>query len=166
MEGIRFTSSEVQARKIFARLFPGTDLIPGIKALCQKHGVRSGSVTTMLGSLKKVSFVWAIPDSQNKSQVKYGAPKILEGPIELISGAGAIGTMKGGSELAVHLHATFSDPTSKIWGGHLIEEGNPVAVTVEIVIDAFDGLGLERDIDEETDMPLFSIAGQPVTRIE
>ncbi len=164
MKEIRFASAEVRARTVFARLFPGTDLVPGIKALCAQHEIKAGAITTMLGSLSQVRFVWPIPDSVNKSHLKYGAPKTLEGPIELVSGAGAIGTMKDGGELAVHLHASFCDTTSKMWGGHIVDEGNPVAVTIEVVIEAYDDLTLSRSLDSETDMPLFSLEGHPVEK--
>jgi len=166
MEGIRYASLEVRPRRIFARLLPGTDLIPGIKNICDKHGIKAGAISTMLGSLRQVRFVWPIPDTVNKSRLKYGAPKTLDGPIELVSGAGIIGTMKDGGELAVHLHASFSDSTSKMWGGHIVDEGNPVAVTIEIVIDAYDDLSLARNVDDETDMPLFNIVGQPVIHVD
>lgn len=164
LKEIRFASVDVIPRKIFARLLPGTDLVPGIKALCVKHAIRAGAITTMLGSLKQVKFVWPITDSVNKCGLKYGAPKVLEGPIELVSGTGAIGTMKDSGEIAVHLHASFSDSTSKMWGGHIVDEGNPVAVTIEVVIEAYDGLTLSRAVDDETDMPLFNISGQPVEK--
>jgi hypothetical protein len=166
MEGIRYASLEVKSRRFFVRLMPGTDLIPGIKALCAKHNIKAGAISTMLGSLRQVRFVWPIPDSVNKCGLKYGAPKTLEGPIELVSGTGVIGTMKDSGELAVHLHASFSDSTSKMWGGHIVDEGNPVAVTIEVVIDAYDDLSLARNVDDETGMPLFNIVGQPVVHVD
>lgn len=162
MAGIRFTSAAVTPRKVFVRLLPGTDLIPGIKAVCARHNIKAGSISTMLGSLRQVRFVWAIPDSVNKSGLKYGAPKVMEGPIEFITGTGVIGTMKDSGEIGIHLHACFCDATSKVWGGHIVDEGNPVAVTIEVVIDVYDDLSLVRSVDGETDMPLFSIAGQSV----
>ena len=162
IKGIRFASADVQPRKIFARIFPGSDLIPAIRAICEKHEINAGAITAMLGSLSQVCFVWPIPDSEKKAGLKYGPPKTLEGPIELITGSGTIGRMVHSGELAVHLHAAFCDLTARMWGGHIVEEGNPVAVTVEIAIEVYDGLTLSRAQDDETDMPLFNLDGQPV----
>ena len=47
-------------------------------------------------------------------------------------------------------------------GDILFEEGNPVAVTVEIAIEIYDGLFLSRALDDETDMPLFNLDAQTV----
>lgn len=162
IKGLRFASADVQPRKIFARIFPGSDLIPAIRAICEKHEINAGAITAMLGSLSQVCFVWPIPDSEKKAGLKYGPPKTLEGPIELITGSGTIGRMADSGELAVHLHAAFCDLTARMWGGHIVEEGNPVAVTVEIAIEVYDGLTLSRAQDDETDMPLFNLDGQPV----
>ena len=162
IKGIRFASADVQTRKIFARILPGSDLIPAIKEICRKHAVTAGAITVILGSLSQVCFVWPIPYGKNKAGLKYGPPKTLYGPIEVITGSGTIGRMKDTGELAVHLHTVFCDLTSKMWGGHMVEEGNPVAVTVEIAIEAYDGLSLSRALDDETDMPLFNLDGQPV----
>ena len=161
-KGIRFASADVQPRKIFARILPGSDLIPAIKEICRKHDITAGAITAMLGSLSQVCFVWPIPDGVKKAGLKYGPPKTLDGPIELITGSGTIGRMKDNGELAVHLHAAFCDLTSRMWGGHIVEEGNPVAVTVEIAIEVYDGLTFSRAQDDETDMPLFNLDGLPV----
>ena len=163
IKGIRFASADVQPRKIFARILPGSDLIPAIRAICEKHEIKAGAITAMLGSLSRVCFVWPIPDGEKKAGLRYGPPKTIDGPIELITGSGTIGRMADSGELAVHLHAAFCDLTSRMWGGHIVEEGNPVAVTVEIAIEVYDGLSLSRSLDDETDMPLFNLDGQPVT---
>jgi hypothetical protein len=37
-------------------------------------------------------------------------------------------------QLSIHLHGLMSGPDMKVYGGHFLEKGNPVLVTVEIVI--------------------------------
>ena len=157
MYSIRYTSKEVSSRKIFSRLLPGTELIQGIKAICREHSVKTGIVTTLLGSLRQISYVYPIAEPKSKSRLKYCEPLTLQGPIEIFGADGTIGVMKDSEELAIHLHATFSDPSGTVYGGHILEEGNPTAVTIEVAIEAFDDLLLERALDDETDMSLFTL---------
>ena len=89
---------------------------------------------------------------------------MLPGPIEVLGADGTIGIMKSTEELAVHLHATFSDPSGAVYGGHVIEEGNTTAVTIEVALEAFDDLLLERALDDETDMPLFTLRDLPYSQ--
>ena len=155
LEGLRFDAKEARTRTYILRLRPGTDLMEGIRAFCVKQGIRSGAITTLLGSLREMRYVYPVPVSGGKAGLRYCDPIVMEGPIELLSGAGTIGEMKADGEAVIHLHAAFTNPEGQVFGGHLL--GGRVAITVEIAIDAFDGVALTRALDEETDMPVFSI---------
>ena len=89
--------------------------------------------------------------------MKYCDPIAVNGPIEVLCGAGTIGVMKSDGTTVVHLHAAFTDPEGRVLGGHILEGEGAVAVTAEVVIDALDGVSLTRAVDGETDMPLFSL---------
>ena len=89
--------------------------------------------------------------------MKYCDPIAVDGPIEVLCGAGTIGVMKSDGTTVVHLHAAFTDPKGRVLGGHILEGGGAVAVTAEVVIDVLDDVSLTRAVDEETDMPLFSL---------
>lgn len=155
MEGLRFEAKEARVRTFVLRLRPGTDLMEGIRAFCVEHAVQAGAVTTLLGSLRQMRYVYPVPDPAARAGLRYCDPIVLDGPIELLGGAGTIGVMKADGEAAVHLHAAFTDPEGRVFGGHVL--GGAVAVTAEITIDALGGVALTRAVDEETDMPVFSI---------
>ena len=155
LEELRFEGGEARVRTFVLRLRPGTDFMEGIRAFCVERGIRSGAVTTILGSLRQVRYVYPVTCPEARAGLRYCDPIERDGPIELLGGAGTIGVMKADGATVVHLHAAFTDPEGRVYGGHML--GGTVAVTAEISIDAFDGVALTRAVDEETDMPVFSI---------
>ena len=146
-------------RAVVGRIFPKTDLIAGIKAICREHGVKNGTIVSCIGSLNYARFVWATPDPLLKAGFKYGEPAVVAGPIEFIAAQGTIGTLK--DEISVHMHIVVTDDNGKTWAGHIQDEGNPVCLTIEIVILAFDGLEIVRELDTESGMTLFGVKNKP-----
>jgi predicted DNA-binding protein with PD1-like motif len=145
-------------RTIVGRLFPKTDLIAGIKAVCREHGVRNGAVVSCIGSLNFARFLWALPDPFAKLGFRYGDPVIVAGPLEFIAAQGTIGTLKENrDELFVHMHIAVTDDRGVTRSGHVLEEGNPVCCTIEVVIQAFNGVEFTRAFDEESGVALFDI---------
>lgn len=157
VKGLRFDAGEAQVRTFILRLRPGTDLMEGIRGFCEERGIRSGAITTLLGSLRQVRYVYPVVAPGTRAGLKYCDPIVVEGPIEVLCGSGTIGVMKSDGTTVVHLHAAFADPKGRVLGGHLLEGGGAVAVTAEVVIDALDGVSLTRAVDGETDMPVFSL---------
>lgn len=157
MKGLRFDAEEARVRTFILRIRPGTDLIEGIRGVCEERGIRSGAITTLLGSLRQVRYVYPVVAPGTKAGLKYCDPIAVDGPIEVLCGAGTIGVMKSDGTTVVHLHAAFTDPKGRVLGGHILEGEGAVAVTAEVVIDVLDGVSLTRAVDEETDMPLFSL---------
>lgn len=155
---IRLESAQAtNCRIVFGRLFPGTELLDGIKEICRAHEIRNGIVVSCIGSLNFARFVWATPDPFHKMGFRYGEPKVIAGPLELISGQGTIGTKATSGELFVHLHAVMTEDSGATWSGHIMEKGNPICVTAEIAIQAFDGVEIVRGTDEETNVEIFRI---------
>ncbi len=157
MENTRVTSFSVSSKSVVARIWPGTDLITGILAICAERSVVAGCVTAIHGSLSKARFVWALPDASTKMNAKYGDPFELEGPLEFLCGSGMIGQQKDSGETAVHLHGVLSDKFQNIYGAHFVQGGNPVMSTMEIFIQGTDDARILRAFDEETEFPLFNI---------
>ncbi|MDR1978877.1 MAG: DNA-binding protein [Synergistaceae bacterium] len=159
MSQVRQKSKQVgNVRTIVGRLFPKTDLIAGIKAICAEHGVRNGVIVSCIGSLDVVRFVWATPDPFAKLGFKYGEPAVIAGPLEFIAAQGTIGTLQEKrDELFVHMHIVVTDDQGVTRSGHIQEEGNRVCCTMEIVIHAFDGVDITRAVDEESGVAIFSI---------
>lgn len=160
MTNIRYSAQQVQKRTLVARLMPGTELLAGIEAICREYNIETGAISTILGSLKQLHYTYPVPYAGTPANLKYCDPITIDGPIEILCGAGTIGVMKDTGKRVVHLHTACSGPTGMVYGGHLLDTGNLIAVTAEIVIEALDGATLTRALDEETGMPLFSIEGE------
>jgi len=151
---VRVSSCESKAgRVIVGRILPETDLIDGILEICDRHGIKSGSIDVVLGSLRRFTFVYPVKDESQKLGVKYCDPVVIEGPIELLSANGIVGLNQNGVK-AIHLHAVVSDEMANLHGGHVVK-GNPVLVTVEVVIRELPDVNIVREMDEETGFPLF-----------
>jgi predicted DNA-binding protein with PD1-like motif len=151
----RFQSQAASRGKtVVSRLLPGSDLIKGIKSICGQHRIRQAIITTAIGTLLHAELVYVVPDSESALGVKYVEPKRIEGPLELLCGQGAVGEDNEG-EPSVHLHAVLSGPDMKLFGGHLVENGNPVLVTAEITMQEILGAEMKRRYDEKTGFVLF-----------
>ncbi|MCD6363935.1 MAG: DNA-binding protein [Synergistetes bacterium] len=154
-EEVRTSSVECKGgRLIVGRILPGTDLIEGVLNICRKHGLESGSIDVMLGSLRKFTFVYAVKDETKKLKTRYCEPVSVEGPLEFLCGNGIIGK-DGRGEVVVHLHGIVSDERRKIHAGHIVKGGNPVLATIELVIRELPDIEIRRELDEETEFPLF-----------
>jgi hypothetical protein len=53
-------------------------------------------------------------------------------------------------QLSIHLHAVMSAPDMKVYGGHLVVNGNPVRATAEVMIQEYRDMRLVREHDSET----------------
>jgi len=135
------------------RVLPGSDVIEGIGEACQQLDIKSGSITCCIGSLQRASFLIAVP-MNNKIGAGYSDPRVIKGPLELLSGQGTIGQEKDG-EIFIHLHVVISDKEGNVYGGHLINGKNPVLITCEVMVSQIDGIHMIRDYDPEVDMKVF-----------
>lgn len=161
MGEIRYKVAEAQiGRALVGRLLPGTDLIEGIKKICDEYGIKNGVVTTSIGSLHQAVFKYLVPNPKLKMRAGYGEPYVLDGPIEFCSGMGLICQDEKG-ELAVHFHGVFNTTIKQgyekvvpdyIYGGHLEEGKNPVAATLDLMIVELKGVEIVRKYDEETEL--------------
>ncbi len=142
-------------RKIIGRLLPGTDLIKGIEAMCRCHDVKYANVVSVIGSLMEARIVYVVADEAGKKGIRYDDPVWLEGPLEILASQGIVGRTVD-DEPSIHLHCLMSDPAMTVYGGHVVEEGNPVLVTAEILIQEVSDVQIIRRQDEETGFPLFS----------
>ncbi|MDR3265521.1 MAG: DNA-binding protein [Synergistaceae bacterium] len=156
---VRQISKEASGiRAIVGRLFPKTDLLAGIRAICAEHHIQNGVVVSCIGSLDYARFAWVIPDPFARTGLKYREPTVIGGPLEFIAAQGTIGTLKDTGELSVHLHVVLTDARGVTWSGHVQEEGNPICATAEVAIQAFNGVELVRGLDAETELTLFTVS--------
>ncbi len=139
-----------QGRMLVARMSYGTDLLEGIEALCQENEIDSAIIISCYGSLKDVCFNHITQEEGENLGALPSKNHTLPGPIQLLTGQGMVGVDKETGELFTHLHATFGDKLSHIYGGHLISGHNPVLRTVEVALLESSDVKMIRDYNEKT----------------
>lgn len=104
------------------RLRPNEDLVTAIEAACVEHGLRHAIVRSAVGSL-----VDAV--------LKVGEKTItVTGPgIEILTLSGEIRSGAGGDVIA-DLRGTLADGKAKVYGGGFAKGGNPICITLELVL--------------------------------
>jgi predicted DNA-binding protein with PD1-like motif len=128
--------------RIVVRLNPGDEVLPSLKAICEKEGVESATVIG-IGACRKAEI--AHYDTKRKAYHN----KIFKGMLELVSLSGNI-SMKDGAPF-LHLHASIGLPDFSLVGGHLVDcEVNP---TCEIVIMPL-ALRIAREQDERSGLAI------------
>jgi predicted DNA-binding protein with PD1-like motif len=134
-------------RALVIRLRPGTDLFRGIRAACEKHGVRGGMISCVFGSLQKCCLGYVRPSSE--PHMRSGLDYIrLTGPIEFSSAQGTI-TETGDGGIFIHIHGVVADRHNRCYAGHFIEGENIVLANMEVVIAEIVGMKMGRKVEPE-----------------
>lgn len=146
---VRFASAEVRYGRVIAgRLLPGTELIGGIEAVCDQHGLRFAAIMSAYGSLARAAF----RTLQVKSQSDF-RPTLervdLDKRVEFLAGQGLV-CEDGKGFRATHLHGAIADETGALQGGHFEPEGNSIYNNLDFVIVELLGAILLREWDQET----------------
>ncbi|MGD9395195.1 MAG: DNA-binding protein [Candidatus Thorarchaeota archaeon] len=131
---------------IFARMYPGEDVLESIETVAKKQGVRSGQLS-LIGAVSKAKLGYF-----HREAVEYREFTVDE-DVEVVSCMGNIATHEG--KLVVHAHMIVADEAGKCWGGHLLP-GCEVSVTIELVIIETE-LELIRKRDDKTGLNLLHI---------
>ena len=141
-------------RTVVLRLKPGTDLLKGMQAACERYQIHNGAILSAIGSLNGVHYrnVEALPDK--KAGYGYGQVLYLDGPIELTGASGVICSDDEGN-INLHVHISMSDKYGNAHGGHLVE-GTRVLMTADIVIGEIEGVHMLRKFDPEMEVFLLS----------
>lgn len=150
--------SSIRGRFITGRLLPGSDLLSGIEKICKDNNVSYGGILSAIGSFSKVRYLYVQPDDKAKTGIKYGAPIVYEGAVELLTGQGMIG-LDDEDNISVHFHGVMVNTKGEIIGGHFVKYGNIVLATIELTIMELTDMELRRRFDTETDFPLFNFLG-------
>jgi len=147
------------ADMIVGRLFPGTDLIPGLLEACRIHEARSAVISSLIGSLRETAFVFIKPAKELAAGIKYGEPVHVTGGVEIISCQGMLGTWGEGpqsGQLTAHVHYSLVDTRGTSYFGHVSDTGNPCLITVEFALRVVEGGSIVRRIDPELGFPVFT----------
>ncbi|HEY3524417.1 MAG TPA: PPC domain-containing DNA-binding protein [Candidatus Limnocylindrales bacterium] len=144
-----FEARAAQAgRIVVGRLHPGADLIGGLEAACDAHGVRFAAVLACYGSLSAASFKFLqIPDGEARARL---VSHRLDDRVEFMGGQGLVCETAAGSR-ETHLHGSISDATGAVLGGHFEPGGNPVYNNMDFVLQELLDVRLVRAHDPVTD---------------
>jgi len=154
--GLRYKAAQGQLGKVVAaRLLPGTDLIQGIERICEDNGVKYAVASCTIGSLSKSTFLIAMPKKDDPEKIVYSSPIEVSGPIEFLGGQGIVCKDEKG-ETVTHFHASLTDKSGRVYGGHLVKGGNLILVTIDLVIMEVKDVRFLRKYDEETGFVNFS----------
>jgi predicted DNA-binding protein with PD1-like motif len=135
-------------RVVVGRLLPGTDMVAGLEAACDEHGVRFAAVVSCYGSLSSAGFKFL--------QLPPGEPRPtlvghrVDERVEFMGGQGLICETPDGAR-ATHLHGSISDATGAVKGGHFVTGENPVYNNMDFVLQELLDVRLIREHDPETD---------------
>ena len=146
-------------RTIFARILPDSDMLLSIQEICRKNEIEMAYISTCIGSLKKITFVYALTDLNRFYKIKYSKPVEMAGPIEFLGAQGLVAKDDNG-EYQTHMHAHFSDETMKVYGGHLLNKGNIVLATIDIVINEITEVNVKRNYHEASGFYFFEPADE------
>jgi hypothetical protein len=133
----------------------GEDLLSSLKKVCAENGIRYGSILTTLGTLRKVTFVNLIRSEKTKTGFDFGEPRVIPGPLQVLSLQGLI--LEAAGEMAIHSHGAFVGMDGKVYGGHLVEGENPIEARLETIICEISNVRLMETYDEKTGQYGFSV---------
>jgi len=138
---------EVKLKELFmGKLKHGADLLEEITDICKEKNIQLGRVEA-IGAVQKAVIGYY---HQDKREYEY---LNLDKHLEILNLTGNI-SIKDGNPM-VHAHVTLADAEGKAFGGHLAP--GTIIFACECVIEAFDGVILKREFDEETGLPLWNI---------
>jgi hypothetical protein len=143
-------------RMIPVRVRPGTDVMEGLRKVCQELGVKYGAVLFGIGSIRQLCYQVLVPKKDSIWGAGYTDPETIPGPVEIVGIRGVIFQSEDGKETLLHIHGTFSDQKGKVFGGHLVMGKNPVLATCDAVIAELAGAKMVRKVDPEIGMGCFN----------
>jgi predicted DNA-binding protein with PD1-like motif len=142
-------------RVIVGRLHPGADLIRGLEAACDEHGVRFASIVACYGSLAGAAYEFLqVPEGEPRARL---TGVRVDEQVEFMGGQGLICEAPDGSR-ATHLHGSVSDATGAVSGGHFVAGGNPVYNNMDFVIQELLGVRLVRSFEAATGAPKMHVS--------
>jgi uncharacterized protein len=134
-------------RAIVGRLHPGIDLIGGLEAACDEHGIQFAAVLACYGSLSSSGFKFLqIPDGEDRARL---VDMVVDKRLEFMGGQGLVCVAPDGMR-ATHLHGSVSDETGSVMGGHFTAGQNPVYNNMDFVLQELLGVRLVRLHDPVT----------------
>ena len=142
------TINKVQSRQLFiGKLDYGSDLLEEISLVCQKKDIELGRVEA-LGAVQKACIGYYDQKAREYRFIE------LNRHLEITHLIGNI-SFKDGAPM-VHAHITLADESGNAYGGHL--SPGTIVFACEFILEVFDGPLLNRDFDQQTGLPLWSMS--------
>ncbi len=140
------TYSQISQNHFLIRLFPGEEVIDGLKKFGQQL-VKGVAFFSAIGAAENIELNVYDKTKKNYIQVKKTEPH------ELLTLTGNI-ARKDDGELIVHAHALFSNQKMEAFGGHLTAA--TITATAEILVELFEK-NLVRRLDPNVGLSLFDL---------
>jgi len=118
---------------LFVRMDDGEDFYENLLKVLKEYKIESGIILSGIGMLRNFEIGWFNGEVYEKEFVRF--------PCELLALNGNISIKN--SEFFPHIHAVFSDPNKKAFGGHLFS--GIVNNTVEMFIKKIEQFKLIRE---------------------
>jgi uncharacterized protein len=133
-----------RGRRVVARLPHGGDLLAEVARVADERGILMAELRG-IGALQQARLAF-----YDQGAHEYGEFAV-DGPVELVGLMGTITRRDGGT--AVHAHATLAGHDGACLGGHVAP--GCVIFACELVLQELVGEPLERELDEQTGLPLW-----------
>lgn len=134
----------------------GEDLVVSLKQTCRDNGIHYAAILSTVGSLRQLTIENVIASKTSKTGADFGPPKVIPGPLQVMSLEGFIYESAKG-EMDYHIHGLFADTDGKICGGHLVEGGNPIQTRLVILVGEIAGVRMVERLDEESGHLIMSV---------
>ena len=139
---------KITSKAVFmGRLIYGGDLLEEITAICIQENIRLGRVEA-LGAVQKARLGFY---DQQAREYRF---MVLEQPLEITKLIGNV-SFKDNKPF-VHAHITLADKEGHAFGGHLAP--GTLIFACEVILEAYDGPFFQREMDETTGLPLWTIS--------
>ncbi len=131
---------------LMGKLSHGADLLEELTDLCRKANIRLGHLEA-LGAVQRARLGFYDQEARLYQFLE------IDQPLEITSLVGNV-SLKDGHPF-VHAHVTLADEKGNVFGGHLAP--GTVVFACEFVLMAFEGPVFERELDETTGLPLWTM---------
>lgn len=153
----RTVAESQSVRRVVGALDMGEDLLRGLLSVCKDHSVRCGLIRAT-GVLKSLSV-----QHHEMARKGPGLTLALDGPLNLLSAAGALSELGGKLELSLQVVASRQGDNGVEVVGGACESASVLAC--DFVIEVLDDLLLRRGIDRRTGLYVWtdaiSLGGAP-----
>jgi uncharacterized protein len=133
-----------RGRRVVARLPYGGDLLAEVAKVADDRGILMAELRG-IGALQQARLAY-----YDQATKQYGEFDV-DGAVELLALVGTITRRDGAT--AVHAHATLAGHDGACVGGHVVP--GCVLFACELVLQELIGEPLERELDEQTGLPLW-----------